>query len=105
MARSADTTLINLNGTVHEVRGPLNSSLVQLENTLQDAQLVLRDARALVLVNEGNVAEILDNFRRASDDIAALSAEIRQRPWTLLRSKPKPDRQVPVTGGSGVARR
>ena len=66
---------------------------------------MLRDARALVLVNEGNVAEILDNFRRASDDIAALSAEIRQRPWTLLRSKPKPDRQVPVTGGAGVARR
>ena len=29
---------------------------------------------------------------------AALAAELRQRPWTLLRSKPKADRKVPPTG-------
>ena len=105
VARSADTTVNNLNRTVDETRAPLTDSLVQLERTLVDAQLVLQDARALVLVNEGNVEEILDNFRRASEDIAELSAELRQRPWTLLRSKPKPDRQVPVGTGSGASRR
>lgn len=105
VARSADTTVNNLNRTVDETRAPLTDSLVQLERTLVDAELVLQDARALVLVNEGNVEEILDNFRRASEDIAELSAELRQRPWTLLRGKPKPDRQVPVGTGSGASRR
>lgn len=105
VAQSADTTLGNLDRTVDETRAPLMDSLAQLERTLIDAQLVLQDARALVLVNEGNIEEILDNFRRASEDVAELSAELRQRPWTLLRSRPKPDRQVPVGTDSGASRR
>ena len=105
VARGADSTLDGLNRTVDETREPLVESLVQLDGTLGDARLVLADARALLLVNEANVAEIVDNFRRASEDIAALSAELRQRPWTLLRTKPKPDRQVPATGEGGASRR
>jgi ABC-type transporter Mla subunit MlaD len=97
VARGANATLESVNRAVDATRGPLADSLAQLEGTLADARLVLADARALLLVNEGNVAEIVDNFRRASEDIAALSAELRQRPWTLLRVKPQPDRQVPAT--------
>ncbi len=104
VARGADSTLEGLNRVVDETRGPLVDRLGELEGTLVDARLVLADARALLLVNEGNVAEIVDNFRRASEDIAALSSELRQRPWTLLRAKPKPDRQVPATAAAGAPR-
>ncbi len=98
LARDADTTVVNLNRTVDETREPLRNGLDELSATLGSTQQVLDDARALLLVNEGNVTAIVENFRSASEDIAALSAELRQRPWTLLRVKPKPDRAVPPVG-------
>ena len=97
VARSADETVTNLNRTVDETREPIKGTLDELQLTLEDAQLALRDARALMLVNETNVADIVENFRNASEDIAALSADLRQRPWTLIRSRPKADREVPAT--------
>lgn len=100
VVQSADTTVLTVNRTVEEVREPLRANLTQLQATLEDAQKVLQDARALLLLNEGNVADIVENFRAASENIEALSDELRQRPWTLLRSKPKPDRQVPPTGAA-----
>lgn len=100
VAAMAESSLGGFDSTLAEARGPLTDSLSQLERTLAEAEVVLADARALVLVNEGNVAEIVENFRRASEDVADLTAELRQRPWTLLRSRPKPDRQVPPTPGS-----
>lgn len=100
VARNADATVVNLNRTVEETREPIHQSLDQLRGTLEDARIVIRDARALLLVNEGNIEEIVENFRVASENIEALSAELRQRPWTLLRVKPKPDRQVPPVAPS-----
>ena len=100
LALNADETVSNVNRTVDETREPLKSGLGELESTLQETRLVLSDARALILVNEANIAKIVENFREASEDIEALSAELRQRPWTLLRSRPKPEREVPPTAGS-----
>ena len=102
VARGADETLGGINRTIEETRVPLADSLTQLEGTLADARVVLADARALLLLNERNVTEIVDNFRRASEEIGALSADLRQRPWTLLRVRPKPDRQVPPIAGAGA---
>ena len=105
VAHSAGTTFEGVSRAVDETREPLADSLRELDGTLGDARLVLADARTLLLVNEGNVADILDNVRRASEDIAALSAELRQRPWTILRARPKPDRQVPATAVANAPRR
>lgn len=102
LARNTDSAVANVNRTVDETREPLKSSLAQLEGTLEDTRLVLRDARALMLMNETNIAEIVENFRNASQDIEALSAELRQRPWTLIRSRPKADRKVPSAAVSGA---
>ena len=55
--------------------------------------------QALVVVNEENVNEMLENFRVSSENIERLTDELRQRPWSLIHVKPKPDRQVPVAGG------
>ncbi len=104
VARSAGETMAGIDQTVEQTRGPLTRSLAELERTLQDARLMLATARSVVLVNEGNVAEILDNFQRASEEVAALTAELRQRPWTLLRSSPKEDRAVPPTRGAASGR-
>ncbi len=100
VARNADTTAVNVNRTVEETREPIQRNLAQLETTLQDAQQLLKDARALLLVNESNIAEVVENFRAASENIEALSSELRQRPWTILRVKPRPERQVPATSSA-----
>ncbi len=105
LSQSADSTVRNINRTIDETREPLKGNLAELEATLEDAQLVLRDARTLLLMNEGNLAEVIENFRGASEDIEALSSELRQRPWTLLRVKPKPDRQVPAISGADAPTR
>ena len=99
LARDADDTVNNINRTVEETRDPLQDSLQELELALRDAQQLLKDARTLLLVNEGNVGEIIENFRDASKNIEALSSDLRQRPWSILRGKPKPDRQVPPVSG------
>lgn len=100
LARHADETVVNANRTIDETREPLKDSLAELEETLGETRLLLSDARALILLNEANIAEVVENFRSASEEIEMLSAELRQRPWILLRSRPKPDRQVPPTSGS-----
>ncbi len=105
LARNADATVSNVNRTVDETRDPLKSGLAELEATLQETRLTLKDARALILANEANIAKIVENIRGASEDIEALSAELRQRPWTLLRGRPRPDREVPATGVSSIPAR
>lgn len=98
LARTADETAASVTRTVEETREPLTESLAELQSTLEETRALVGDARALIVMNEGNIAQIVQNFRRASEEIEALSAELRQRPWTLIRSRPKPERQVPATG-------
>jgi phospholipid/cholesterol/gamma-HCH transport system substrate-binding protein len=95
VAKSADVTLINVNKTVEETREPLKRDLEELELTLKEARELLDQIQALVAVNEQNVNESIENFRVASQNIEELTDELRQRPWSLIRVKPKPDRQVP----------
>ena len=100
LATSAGEVVNSVHQTVDDTREPLATSLDELEATLKDTRQVLADARALILVNESGIEEIIDNLRAASQDIEALSAELRQRPWTLIRRAPKADRQVPPVAGS-----
>ncbi len=101
LARTAGEAVTSVNQTVDETREPLRASLEQIRMTLEEARTLVADARVTMLMNEGNITQIVENFRRASEDIEALSADLRQRPWTLIRARPKEDRQVPVTGTPG----
>ncbi len=98
LARTADETVANVNRTVDETREPLKASLEEIRTTLEEARSLVADARAIMAMNQGNINQIVEDFRRASEEVAALTAELRQRPWTLIRAHPKPDREVPATG-------
>ncbi len=99
IAKHADKTMGNLDQTITETREPLKRDLAQIEATLIDTRRLIEDMQALVVVNEENVNETLENFRVSSENIERLTDELRQRPWSLIHVKPKPDRQVPVAGG------
>lgn len=99
VAEDADKTVLNVNRTVEETREPIKQDLAELERTLKQARETIAEVRALVIVNEQNVNETIENFRAASENIEALTDDLRQRPWSLIRVKPKPDRKVPAPAG------
>jgi len=97
VGEEAETTVSNVNRTVDETREPIKQDLAQLEATLVEAREMLEDVRALVIANDANVSETIENFRATSENLEQFSDEIRQRPWSLLRTKAKADRAVPAT--------
>ena len=99
LAKNTDATVTNFNGMVQDAREPLKRDLEELELTLREARELLDQIQALVAVNEENVNESIENFRVASRNVEELTDELRQRPWRLIRAKPKPDRQVPSGPG------
>ncbi len=100
VAADAGKTMRNVNRTVDETREPIKKDLAELERTLVQARKTVEEVRALVIVNEQNINETIDNFRIASENIEELTDDLRQRPWSLVRIKPKPDRQVPSPAAS-----
>ncbi|MEZ5362396.1 MAG: MlaD family protein [Bryobacterales bacterium] len=100
VAETADSTVKNVNRTVDETREPIKKDLAELEATLVQTREMIEDMQALVLSNRSDIDATIENFRSTSENLEQFSDEIRQRPWSLLRTKAKPDRQVPV--GAGV---
>jgi len=96
VAETADKTVANVNRTVDETREPIKRDLAELEATLVEAREMLEEVNALVLSNQSNIDQTIENFRATSENLEQFSDELRQRPWSLLRAKPKPDRQVPA---------
>ena len=97
VGETADETVANVNRTIDETREPIKRDLAELEATLVEAREMLEDVRALVIANDANIAETIENFRATSENLEQFSDEIRQRPWSLLRTTPKADRAVPAT--------
>jgi phospholipid/cholesterol/gamma-HCH transport system substrate-binding protein len=97
VADRAEVMVDNANRTVEETREPLKRDLAELEQTLRQARVMLEDIQAIVAVNQEDVNQTIENFRNASENVEQLTDELRQRPWSLIRVKAKPDRAVPVT--------
>ena len=90
-----DQAITNVDGTVNAIRGPLTKDLTELEKTLQAAQTVLSGVQNIVGSNEADIGETVRNLRSASENIRALSDSLKQRPWSLIRTKQAADRRVP----------
>ena len=96
VAKGADTTIANVNRTVEDTREPIKRDLAEMEATLKETRRLIAHIQSVVVLNEGNISETLENIRVSSENIEQLTDELRQRPWSLIRVRPKPDRQVPV---------
>ena len=81
--------------TINEVRGPLTKDLAELESTIQAAHTVLADVQNMVGSNETDIGETVRNLRSASENVRVLSESLKQRPWSLVRTKQPADRRVP----------
>ena len=46
--------------------------------------------------NDEHIKRLIESFRTSSQNLAEFTADVKQRPFSLFRIKPKPDRKVPA---------
>jgi len=90
-----DQTVAKVDNTVDAVREPLTKDLAELGSTLEAAQTVLGDVHGLVGTNEADIGETVRSLRSASENVRVLTESLKQRPWSLIRTKQPPDRRIP----------
>jgi len=61
-----------------------------IKQILRDLRDVAADAKALVALNKGELAQTFQNVRETSEHLKAAAQEIRRAPWRLLA---RPDKQ------------
>ena len=85
----------NLDGAITENRPQLKQDLEALEKTLAEARKLITDVAWTLEANRGDIDTMLENFRRSSENLQEFTDTIKQRPYSLVRVKAKPDRKVP----------
>jgi phospholipid/cholesterol/gamma-HCH transport system substrate-binding protein len=95
LARHADDTVQNVNGTVTDARKPLQKDLSELQTTLQQAKQLLADIQVLVRANDYKIDDTVENLRVATDNLDQLTDSLKQRPWSLIRIRQPKERAVP----------
>jgi ABC-type transporter Mla subunit MlaD len=95
----ADTTVMSVNSTVDQIREPLRQDLIQMQSTMDQAKTLLASIQAVVRGNDDNIHETIENLRVATENLAQLSGNVKQRPWSLVRIRQSKDRKVPVLAG------
>ncbi len=90
-----DQAVVNVDTTVNAIREPLTKDLAELEGTLQVAHTLLVDVQDVVASNEADIGETVHNLRSASENVRVLSESLKQRPWSLIRTRQPGDRRVP----------
>lgn len=91
----AKSLLENIDGTVTENRPEVKKDLEALGSTLAEARRVMADVSALLEANRNDIDAMIENFRRSSENLRELTDTIKQQPYSLIRVKAKPERQVP----------
>jgi len=95
VVKHVDQAVVNVDNTVNALREPLTKDLSELESTLQAAHTVMVDVQNIVGSNEADIGETVRNLRSASENVRMLTDSLKQRPWSLIRTKQPADRRVP----------
>lgn len=90
-----NSVLGQLEGTLAENRPQVKKDLEALEAALNDARKLMMEISATLETNRGDIDAMLENFRRSSQNLKEFTDTVKQRPFSLVRIKPKPDRKVP----------
>jgi len=88
-------TFDSVRGTVDSLREPLVDDLKTLHDTLEDARGAIGSVQRVVRTNEDDFAEMMRALRTASENLRMMSAQLKERPWNLIRTTQANDRKVP----------
>nr|HZW79905.1 MlaD family protein [Candidatus Deferrimicrobiaceae bacterium] len=95
LTQHADSTIQNVNGTVTDLRQPMQKDLAELQNTLQAARGLLSNMQVMVRANDYKIDDMVDNLRMTTDNLDQLTDSLKQRPWSLIRIRQPKERTVP----------
>ena len=95
VSEHADDTIQNVNGTVTDLRLPMRKDLAELQTTLEEAKGLLQSMQVIVRANDTKIGDTVENLRDATDNLNQFTNSLKQRPWSLIRTKQPGDRQVP----------
>lgn len=82
----ANKTLDHVDALIGENRADVHAAIVELRRTLTNTTELTTKLDQTLDVNSENIDEMLDNFRRISENLREFTATIKARPYTLIRS-------------------
>ena len=85
----------NMDAMLEENRTEIHDALVRLRESLVDAQRLMGDIDETLITDRPDLDETLANIRAASQNLRQFTDTVKQRPYSLIRIKPEPDRVPP----------
>jgi phospholipid/cholesterol/gamma-HCH transport system substrate-binding protein len=82
----ANKTLDHLDGVVTDNREDLRQVVIEARKTLTTLTSITTQLNETLDVNTENIDELLDNFRRVSQNLKEFTDTIKKRPYTLIRA-------------------
>lgn len=90
-----DATILNVNGTVDQLRDPMAKDLAELQTTLKTTNELVTTMQVFLRANGDKVDDTIDNLRMTTDNLNQLTDELKQRPFSIIRITQPNDRKVP----------
>ena len=90
----AQDALNHVDAAVTENRPDLRESIIDLKKALANADSLTDQLNSTFDANSGNIDDIIENMRHASENLRQFTETIKTRPYTLLRSS-APKRREP----------
>ena len=82
----ANKTLDHLDGVISDNREDLRQVVIEARKTLTTLNSITTQLDQTLDVNTENIDELLDNFRRVSQNLKEFTDTIKKRPYTLIRA-------------------
>ena len=90
-SEEANQALTHLNAVLGENSADVRQSVIELRTSLTTLTDITGRLDQTLDVNTENIDELLDNFRRVSQNLKEFTSTIKRRPYTLIRATNPPD--------------
>ncbi|MGC2526859.1 MAG: MlaD family protein [Candidatus Acidiferrum sp.] len=90
-ADEANKALTHLDEVLGENRADVRQAVIKLRQSLTTLTDITGQLNQTLDVNSENIDELLDNFRRVSENLKEFTETIKKRPYTLIRATSPPE--------------
>lgn len=90
----ANKALDHLDTLVHDNSDELHQTLLEAHKSLSILSKITNQLDQTLDVNTENIDELLDNFRRVSQNLKEFTDTIKKRPYTLIRASNPPEHRT-----------
>ena len=87
----ANKALTHIDELLGENRADVRQAVIDLRKSLATLSDITGRVDQTLDVNSENIDELLDNFRRVSENLKEFTDTIKKRPYTLIRATNPPD--------------